>query len=318
MSPPVMSTTLTERQVKVILWGNPATRKTETVLRYFPNVLLFDIEGNADQCVGMDEIPPFMLEETRDVYSILKVMEQVEKKKIKFPDKSLVQTMSFDSLSILWAMRQDVGAMNAETRARRFGKTADQATMTSLDWQVAKRPLRRLHTRIPNLPVRFIFMIVREKDLFEDAGGGNLKKIGPGMDAMKGLMYEANISFHLTNENGRWQAEVDKVQGALGKHLPLNSKHSEFPYQILHDYASEVVTGKDQLDEVEIAEQQHEKELAENLPHTKQGLIEYAQKLDLTAGDVAEALKEADLRFDGKDWETMTEAVKMYASKNGS
>ena len=38
--------------VKLMFWGDTATRKTETVVRNFPNVLLIDTEGNSDVLLG--------------------------------------------------------------------------------------------------------------------------------------------------------------------------------------------------------------------------------------------------------------------------
>jgi hypothetical protein len=52
----------------MLLWGDAGTRKTETILRYFPDVLLIDCEGNSDHCIGMPEIPPFIRVVTKDIY----------------------------------------------------------------------------------------------------------------------------------------------------------------------------------------------------------------------------------------------------------
>ena len=46
-----MSAILSSRQVqprhlKLLFWGDTGTRKTESILRFFPNVLLIDTEGN--------------------------------------------------------------------------------------------------------------------------------------------------------------------------------------------------------------------------------------------------------------------------------
>lgn len=46
-----LSSEIKNRNLKIMFWGKTATRKTETILRNFPGVLLIDTEGNSDQCV---------------------------------------------------------------------------------------------------------------------------------------------------------------------------------------------------------------------------------------------------------------------------
>jgi hypothetical protein len=303
---PKLSTEIEERQLKILLWGDTGTRKTETVLRYFPNVMIFDIEGNADHAIGMQEIKPFFIEQTKDIYNIMKVMYNLNK--YKFPDKSNIRTVSLDSVSILWSVRTDVGAMKAEQRVVRYGKSFDDANMTPLDWGIAKRPLRRLHNKLSGLPVDFIFLIAREKDIFEETKGDVKRTM---VDAMKGLKYEVNISFHMINDNG-WRCEVDKVQGALGNILPMGSVHKKFPYQELLDYIKVPVKGKEVEDEVDIARKHLVQEEEENIPHTRQGLIQYGALLDITPQEIAEILEKEKVKFDASNWDKMTGLLKKF------
>ena len=53
-----LSSEIKNRNLKIMFWGKTATRKTETILRNFPGVLLIDTEGNSDQCVG---VPSFVM-----------------------------------------------------------------------------------------------------------------------------------------------------------------------------------------------------------------------------------------------------------------
>ena len=53
----VSSSQLNNRRLKLLFWGGWATRKTETVLRHFPNVLIIDTEGNVDQVIGNPGYP---------------------------------------------------------------------------------------------------------------------------------------------------------------------------------------------------------------------------------------------------------------------
>jgi hypothetical protein len=304
---PTLSTDITERQLKVLLWGDSGTRKTETVLRYFPNVLVFDIEGNADHAVGMEEIPPFFIEQTKDVYKITQVMDNI--RKYKFADSSPIRTISLDSVSILWSVRTDVGALKAEQRAARYHKPADDATMTPLDWGVAKRPLRRLHNKVSGLPVDFIFFIAREKDIFEETKGATQKTM---IDSMKGLRYEVNISFHFEQDNGVWKCTVDKVQGALGKLFPIGSEYKKFPYQALLDYIKVPVTGKEVEYEEDIARDNLLREEEAGVSRTKQGLIQVGQAMGLTPVDISKALEDKGLKFSSDNWDEIVSTIKEY------
>jgi len=107
-----MTTILSSRQVqprhlKLLFWGDTGTRKTESILRYFPNVLLIDTEGNGEQCVGIPEIPEFLLARTKDVNEIIQIVDQVAAGKHRFPDGRPILTVAIDSISVLWSIRKD-------------------------------------------------------------------------------------------------------------------------------------------------------------------------------------------------------------------
>ena len=94
--------------IKYLFWGDTGTFKTETILRNFPNILFIDVEGNAQHCTHMKEIPPFLYVKTKDVNKVLKIIDAVAEGKLKMQDGSPIETVAIDTATILWAIQQDV------------------------------------------------------------------------------------------------------------------------------------------------------------------------------------------------------------------
>jgi hypothetical protein len=261
------STTLQPRHLKLLLWGETATRKTESILRYFPDVLLIDTEGNAAQCVGMPEIPEFLLAQTKDVHEVIQIVDEVAAGRHRFPDGRPVQTLAIDSISVLWAIRKDARSLVAEQRSQRWGKSAEEATMTQLDWSMAKRPLLRLNTRLANCPIKFVIYTARLQDRYQDdpKQRDRLVKVGEGPDALRGLEYDMNLALRMrTSPDGQWECQVTKVQGALGQQLPLGKTLKRFPAEEILRHTGQL-TGKAgaEQDVAELVEVTAKRELAE-------------------------------------------------------
>lgn len=305
------SENVTGRDIKVLLWGAPASRKTESILRYFPRVFLVDCEGNSGQCIGMPEIPPFLRVVTKDIYEVLQAIDDVVTGKIKFPDGSPVETLAIDGLSVLWSVRQEVGAMAAEKRAAKYNKTADEAHMTMLDWVMSKRPVKRLHARMNAVGIKFFIVTAREKVEYEEVtvqGKTELKKVGVMLDSMRGIDYEVNLALHMIQDPGKpWRCEVTKTHGALGTLFPEGTVLATFPHEAIIAHATG--TGIAGIDEVTVAEGQLKRELA----YTQKNLIEIAKQRGLETKDVATILKAAGIeRFDVDQWDEMVAAIEGF------
>ncbi len=239
-----MSTILSSRQVqprhlKLLFWGDTGTRKTESILRYFPNVLLIDTEGNGEQCVGMPEIPEFLLARTKDIHEIIKIIDEVAAGRHRFPDGRPILTVAIDSISVLWTIRKDTRALVAEQRNQRWGKTPEEATMTQLDWSMAKRPLLRLNTRLANCPIKYMIYTARLQDKYAEdpRQKDRIFKVGEAPDAIKGLEYDMNLVFRMRHSaEGPWECQVTKVQGALGRDLPSGKVLRAFPTDTILNY----------------------------------------------------------------------------------
>ncbi len=236
------STAIKKRNTKIFLWGDTGTRKTEFALRHLPDCLIIDAEGNADACVGMDDVPEFMHIEEKDAYKVAEIIEEVSAGLIKFPDGRPVQTVIIDSVTVLYAVRQDAGAIRALERVKRYKKTAtdDDATLTPMDWGIIKRPLKRINGAINGAKIPFVVLISREKPLMKEVKtGGRTEMIQDGwmFDAMKGSDYEANLAFHFQKRSAAWTATVTKVQGALSKYFPMGKVFKELDGTELLAYA---------------------------------------------------------------------------------
>ena len=311
----ISSTEAPSKNVAILLWGPAASRKTETPLRYFPHPLIIDVEGKAHHAIGVEGVQEFLMVQTKDVYDILDVLEDLAAGKIKFPDGSPVETVSIDSSSVLWSVRQEAGAMMAEKRAQKYAKGSnidpDSVTMSMLDWNKVKRPLKRLMTKLNNSPVKYFIITAREKPLYEEIKQGartELKRIGEQPDLQRGVEYEVDVAFRFLPENP-WKCRVTRTRGLLEAIMPIGTEFNEFPHETLIQYA----TGEGTIvqDEVTVAADQAEKDRTK----TRNDLLDQGRELGLTAEEVAEALKAKKLKFNATKWDAMTAAMEEFAVK---
>jgi hypothetical protein len=254
------------RHLKMLFWGDTGTRKTEAILRHFPDVLLIDTEGNAEQCTDMPEIPEFLLAKTKDLDEIIRIVDDVSAGKYRFSDGRPVQTLALDSITVLWTIRKDTRSLVAEQRSARYGKSPEEATMTQLDWTMAKRPLVRLNTRLANCPIKYVVYTARLQDKYKEDPKSRDKiiKIGEVPEAIKGLEYDMNFVLRMRyNDEAAWECEVTKVQGALGKHLPKGKVLKTFPAKTILQYTGTLTgeAGSDQ-DETRLAETSARREMS--------------------------------------------------------
>lgn len=310
----ISSTEAPTKNLAILLWGPAASHKTETPLRYFPNPLVLDVEGKAHHAIGVEGVQDFLMQQTKDVYDILATLDELGENKITFPDGSPIETVSIDSGSVLWSVRQEAGSIMAEERAARYRRgnvDPDAVTMTMLDWTRVKRPLKRLMTKLNNSPVKYFFVIAREKPLYEEikkAGGGTeLQRIGETPDIQRGVEYEVDVAFRFF-PGPPWKCQVTRTRGRLEEIMPIGTEFNEFPYQTLIDYATGI--GAEQQDEIDVAAAQADRERT----RTKSDLVQYGRDRGLEPADVAEALKSKDLKFDSKKWDEMKAAVDEFSA----
>jgi hypothetical protein len=310
----ISSTEAPSKNLAILLWGPAASRKTETPLRYFPHPLIIDVEGKAHHAIGVEGVQDFLMVQTKDVYEILDVLEDLADGKIKFEDGSPVETVSIDSSSVLWSVRQEAGAIMAEKRAQRYAKGSvdpDSVTMTMLDWNKVKRPLKRLMTKLNNSPVKYFVITSREKPLYEEikqGGRTELQRVGEQPDLQRGVEYEVDVSFRFM-PGDPWKCRVTRTRGLLDAIMPLGTEFDEFPHEALIAYATGV--GVDVQDEVDVAATQAEHDRTK----TREDLIDHGKDLGLTAEEIAEALKAKKLKFNARKWDQMTAALKEFAEK---
>jgi hypothetical protein len=263
----VSSSQVRPRHLKMLFWGDSGTRKTESILRCFPDVLLVDTEGNAEQCAGMPEIPEFLLAKTKDVDAIIRLVDEVAQGRYHFPDGRPVQTLALDSISVLWTIRKDARSLVAEQRSARYGRSPEEATLTQLDWTMAKRPLVRLNTRLANCPIKYVIYTARLQDKYREdpKNRERIVKVGEVPEAVKGLDYDMNLVLRMrfADDDGSWQCEVTKVQGALGKALPRGKVLKSFPIKTILQH-TEGLTGEPGVDqdETRLAEESARRESA--------------------------------------------------------
>ena len=294
----ISSTDAPSKNLAILLWGPAGSRKTETPLRYFPHPLIIDVEGKAHHAIGVEGVQEFLMVQTKDVYDILETLDDLAAGKIKFPDGSPVETVSIDSSSVLWSVRQEAGALMAEKRAIRYAKQnvtvdPDNVNMTMMDWNKVKRPLKRLMTKLNNSPVKYFVITAREKPLYKEIKSGGRTE---------------DVAFRFIPD-APWKCRVTRTRGLLEQIMPTGTEFSEFPHETLVQYATG--EGATVQDEVEVAEDQAEKDRTKS----RSDLLDHGKELGLTAKEVAEALKVKSLKFNSKDWDIMLAAVAEFAEK---
>lgn len=305
-----LSSEIKNRNLKIMFWGKTATRKTETILRNFPGVLLIDTEGNSDQCVGVPEIPPFLRLKTKNAREIMETLDKVSEGKIKFPDGKPVETVAIDSWSIVWSVAQEVAAVSAEKRAAKKGFDVEGATMTQLDWVLAKRLPKRILNRLNGSTVRYLVLVAREKDQYTERGS-ELVKQGVTADVIKGTEYEMNLVLHFDfDDKGKWFYEVTKVQGALSNLFPMRGRGDSFPIADVMKYAASFTPQSDrQMDEDEIASEIVD---TETRAKTYAGLLEYGAGYGYSREDISRILKGAGFTsFKIENWDAMCQILKV-------
>jgi hypothetical protein len=253
----------------------------------------------------------------------LEVLDAAAEGKLKFPDGSRVETFCIDSGSVLWGVQQEVAASLAERRAAKYNRSIDEATMTQIDWVIAKRPMKRILTRFNNSPIRFLVLIARQKDLYEEDGGNNPKKIGVTFDMVKGVDYEMNIALKFSFDGQKWMYEVTKVQGNLKTIFPMGKKGSEFPTEKLMAYTAEqgnVKIQRQEEQEEDLARSIAETENENSEPKTSKYLVQIAkEQWGLSAAEVGSALKERGItEFLPARWLEMKQIVLEYAASRAN
>lgn len=280
------------RHLKIAFWGPTGSRKTETILRNFPDNLLIDTEGNGEMCANHPDIPAFAYARTKDPFEVIEAVDGAASGKFKMKNGRPIQTVAIDGASVLWANQQEVAYGLARKRAEKRGlQGAESTNPTQGEWATAKRPLRMLMNRLSASPIKYLIFTAREKDLYAESKGSEMARIGVQPEWVKGSDFDMNIIFRFYFEKGIWMYEVTKVQGYLGKNLPMGSKGTEFPTSILLSYA---LSGKVAEDNANLTvEQQIQTELAKKGPkeRTFRALQSYAIERGLDVEGLKSLLK---------------------------
>ena len=309
-----LSTEILEKNIKIMWWGRSGTWKTETAIRLFPHVLVIDSEGNTDQ-VDRDEVPPFLVVKTKDTDDVLEVIDAVDRGDLRFPTGEKVETLFIDSGSVLYAVTQEISYKTAEQRNVRYNKPKDEATLTQVDWNLGKRPIKKLYTRFNNTRIPFLLMSCREKDLYEETKPGekndNPKKIGYTWDMMKNAEYEFNAVLRFMMTNNQWSFEVSKVQGKLKTIFPMGRGGSKFPIAELLAYAKTIKPKTETA--LEMSEEQAAEKAARpsgEVLRKETDLIAYASSIGLDPKQIGKVLGGAGFKgFDPQRWDEMTAAM---------
>jgi len=257
------------------------------------------------------EIPLFLRLKTKNAREIMELLDKVAEGKVLFPDGKPVETVAIDSWSIVWSVAQEVAAVNAEQRAARNKRDVETATMTQLDWVIAKRLPKRILNRLNGTPVKYFILIAREKDQYVEKANGDLVKEGVTADVVKGTEYEMNLALHFGFEVDKWYYETTKVQGALSNIFPLHKKGYDFPIKDVIVYAAAYEPDDEKpKDDEEIAREIVD---IESCTKSYSGLLEFAAGYGLDKDTLSIMLRAAGFKsFKIENWEAMIAIIKSY------
>lgn len=291
----ISSTGVSMRSLKILVLGRWSTRKTEWVLRHFPDVLEIDAEGNAPMCIGVPEIPEFLLLSTKDANEAIAAIDAVGANQLKFSDGRKVQTVCLDTATTFKDVRVEWGTQIAEQREIRSHRDPEAATIDQGLWTKIKRPLKEMPIHANNSGIPYVVFLARVSDEYEKKPGARPDdagtKVGERADVVKGLEHDVNIAFRFDYaERGNpasWFAEVVKVQGVMSKDFPLG-KHftnGKLMFDLLAKYRSAVIntaTGLTQKSDASTAAEQLKGEEKEAPNAAKQALYRQLVALDKT------------------------------------
>ncbi len=191
------------------------------------------------------------------------------------------------------------------------GFKADNQNATQIDWVMAKRPIKQISNRMNASPIKFLIFTARAKDLYEGSGD-NPQKVGITPDIMKGMDYDVNLALRFGVDNqGKWMAEVTKVQGALGRTYPLGKQVHEFPIKDILDYSARLkakamnIKSEDEIASELIADQNKKAK-------TQGDLLAFGKQHGLTSEEVGAVLKAKGLGFEPDKWAAMEAAIMAY------
>ena len=166
-----------------------------------------------------------------------------------------------------------------------------------LDWNLGKRPIKKIYNRLSASPIKYLVMTAREKDLYKQNGENenDLKKIGVTPDVMKGLEYEVNLALHLMFDEGNaWQFETTKAQGALGAIFPVKKTAKKIDWEKLFEYSGTLKTSDEKEEDDDEAIERTAKSAEKNTKKpTQADLIAFARQYNIQPADLGGILKAA-------------------------
>lgn len=155
-----------KKKAKVLVYGDAGGGKTLFALSW-PSVAFIDMEGSADlytpghEIPGWGVIPHYDILHTKSIDDVARAIDI-----LRADGGKTWETLVIDPATVLNQVLQDAGQVRAETRNTRYGRSADEATMSDADWGVVKRKTYSLMTDLANLPVHVI-LTAHLREVFE-------------------------------------------------------------------------------------------------------------------------------------------------------
>jgi hypothetical protein len=173
----------TARKLKILLFGNWGTGKTQAALT-FPRVALIDSEGSSTLYRGRPGIAPFSVLDTKSMTDLENAIAFIADDKGKTFD-----TLVIDPISVIYKVTREALAT---------GNKKNPGDMGYREWGKLNSRMNSLYTRLINLPVHVV-MIARESTEYEGTGDA-LRKVGVKPDSDKDIGYLFDIVLHMQDD----------------------------------------------------------------------------------------------------------------------
>jgi hypothetical protein len=173
----------TARKLKILLFGNWGTGKTQAALT-FPRVAMIDSEGSSTLYRGRPGIAPFSVLDTKSMTDLESAIAFIADDKGK-----TFETLVIDPISVIYKVtREALASANKK----------NPGDMGYREWGKLNARMNSLYTRLINLPVHVV-MVARETTEYEGTGD-SLRKVGVKPDSDKDIGYLFDIVLHMQDD----------------------------------------------------------------------------------------------------------------------
>ena len=196
-----------KKGLKILVYGESGTGKTMFGLS-FPKLVAIDSEDGYSWYEGTDDGKNIVgMVDTQSYDDLRDLMEQIDDGKLDG-----VETLVIDSETKIYENIKEALQSVEEERALRKGRDVLDANISIRSWG----KIAQISTLLQNIKLRLaskginVISVAQNKDITEDAGGGNRVKVGNDADMKKQARYDYDVVLRLVVRDGKHIGIVEK------------------------------------------------------------------------------------------------------------